>query len=170
MANSGKLISVWDYDAELWITFGNKWNDPNFPNEKIRTPSDYQCSSSTIVDSARNSQGQVVSDVIQSDVIKIELTWNFLTVEEFAVLCGLFNDKLNGSFINGVCFYNAETNSFEGDNTIPPNTTTNKVRLFYPNDRVGKVAHITLDANGKPIGYTNVSLHLIDTCRKWGQN
>ena len=167
MANSGKLVSIWNAPTSTWKTFGEKWNDVNFPNEIVRTPSSYKGYSTTSVDSARNSDGIVVGDVVIEDVAKIEITWNFLTLEEFAKLSQLFLTKYNGTFFVAVSFFNETTGNFEGDNTIAPNTTTNVIRVFYPNDRVAEFAKLKLNDNGKPVGYENVSLHLVDTGRKY---
>ena len=148
------LVSIYDSSRSLWV---------NLP-----TPSDYRGISATVVDSGRNSEGQVIAQVIKSDVAKIELKWNFLTVQQFADIAKLFEQNLGGAFIVPVSFFNITTGDFEGDISIAPNTTTNKVRLFYPNDRAVDFAHIKLDDYGKPIGYTNVSLNLIDTGLKYG--
>lgn len=156
------LVSVYDkYKSTL-----NKWVD-------LPTPSEYVGSSSTIVDSGRNSQGQVVGDVIKSDVAKIELTWNFLTVAQYSAIAKLFEPKYNNNdntvFFRPVSFFDVISGTFEGDITQAPNTTTNKIRLFYVGDRKVEFAHIKLDNNGAPIGYVNVALHLVDTGKYYGE-
>ena len=166
MANSGKLVSIFNTYSNSWKTFGNKWNDNLYPNEIVRTPSNYKGYSTTVVDSARNSAGIVEGEVVIEDVAKIELQWKFLTIQEFSKLSQLFLSKYHGDFFVGVAFFDETLGDFDGDNTIVP-SSSNNVRIFYPNDRVADVAQIALDANGKPIGYSNVSIHLIDTGKRY---
>lgn len=132
------------------------WNE-------LPCPSDYKGYSVDVVDSGRNSNGDVVGKVIKEDVAKIELKWNFLTTKQYALLAQLFLEKYDGAFYVYVSFFDEVADDFEGDITIPPNNTTNICRLFYPNDRTATFAHITLDQDGKPIGYSGVSLNLVDT-------
>ena len=168
MANSGKLVSIWNEHSGTWKTFGEDWNNPTEVNEIVRTPSAYKGYSTTVVDGSRNASGVVVGQPIIEDVAKIEITWNFLTLEEFAKLSQLFLSKYHGEFYVAVAFFDETLGDFDGDNTASPNTTTNKVRIFYPNDRTADVAQLKL-VNGKPVGYTNVQLHLIDTGRRYGE-
>lgn len=156
------LVSIYSVYQSKWIKIGGA--SPDIP-----CPSDYSGLSSTLVDSARNTSGEVIANVIKSDVAKIELTWNYMSVSDFSKLAKLFEPKYNGAFMVACCFFDEVAGTWEGDETTAPNTTTNVCRLFYPNDRQGIVAHITLDkTTGSPIGYEGVSLHLIDTGRKYG--
>ena len=163
MAISVPRHLVYIYSENFGLQADNKWVE-------LPTPSDYDASSSTLVDSARNQDGQVIAQVVRSDVAKVEMKWNFLTVVQFSNIAKLFEVNLGGEFLVPVSFFNVITGEFEGDITHAPNTTDNKIRLFYPADRKVKFAHIKLDANGKPIGYTDVSLHLIDTGIKYGES
>lgn len=147
---SRALVSVYKESTGTWVD--------------LPTPSDYDASSSTLVDSARNSEGVVVGEVIKEDVAKIELAWNYLTVAQYSLIAQLFDTKYGGNFFNYVSFFDVIKGDFDSANSDVPNITTH--RVFYPNDRKVKFAHITLDENGKPKGYTNVSLHLIDTGRR----
>ena len=166
MANSGKLVSIWNESSLTWKTFGVDWNNIAENNEIVRTPTEYNGISSTVVDSARNVKGVVVGQVVKEDIAKIEVSWNFLTVKEFADLSKLFLEKYGGSFFVPVAFFNEAIGDFEGDNQNPP-SLSNNVRIFYPADRSAKFAQIKLDASGKPIGYVNVSLHLVDTGKRY---
>lgn len=136
---------------------------------ELPTPSSYQGSSSTIVDSGRNSAGQVVGSVIATDIAKVELKWNFLTVEQYKNIARLFEPKYNGAFFVPVSFFDVITGLFEGDLTKEPNDTDNVCRIFYCGDRKVQFAQIKLDSNGYPIGYTDVQLNLIDTGIKTGE-
>lgn len=132
-------------------------------------PSDYSGLSTTLVDSARNSKGQVIGRPIASDIAKIELKWNYLTVAQYSAIAKLFEPKYDGSFFVPVSFFDVINGNFEGDITVAPNTTTNKIRLFYPSDRKVQFAKIQLDSNSMPIGYSGVSLNLIDTGNYYGE-
>lgn len=120
---------------------------------ELPCPSEYAGSTSTLVNSARNSAGVVIGEVIKEGVAKVEITWNFLTIKQYSSIAQLFDTAFGGNFFNKVRFYDSVANDWIE-------------RIMYPNDRGFQVAQITLDRNtGKPIGYTGVSLHLIDTCK-----
>lgn len=72
-------------------------------------PSTYSANTATLVDSARNVQGYVIGSVIRNDVAKVELSWRYLTVEQWAKILSLFNK----SFYNNVTFFNQGTGSYE---------------------------------------------------------
>ena len=131
--------------------------------------SDYTGIATTVVDSARNVQAVVIGDVIASDIAKVELKWNYLTIEEYSFIAQLFEQKYNGSFFNAVRFFDVIKGDFDGDNSVAPNTTTNRCRLMYCGDRKVAFAKMKLDENGKPIGYQGVSLNLIDTNKIYGE-
>lgn len=107
-------------------------------------PSTYNATTSTIVDSARNVSGVVVGAVVRSDVAKIEMTWRYLTADQWATILSLFT----GSFYNDVRFLNQATNSY----------TT---RTMYVSDR--NAAMWRRDPNtGAVLGYTGCSLSLVE--------
>lgn len=68
-------------------------------------PSTYNAQTSTIVDSARNVQGKLIGAVVRDDVAKVELSWRYLPVEEWAKIGRLFKTASGGSFINSVTFF-----------------------------------------------------------------
>ena len=68
-------------------------------------PSSYQVQTATLVDSARNVEGKMVGSVIRDDVTKIELSWNYLTVEQWSKILRCFDTKRGGKFINRVTYY-----------------------------------------------------------------
>ena len=159
MASSKALVSIWSYNDGTWVRCKS--------GLEIRTPSAYKGYSTTAVDSSRNASGVIACQVVIEDLAKIELKWNFLTIDEFATISQLFLTKYGGEFIVPVCFFDETAGDWDGDDSIAP-SSNNNVRMFYPNDRMADVAQITLDpTTGKPIGYTNVSLHLIDTGKRY---
>lgn len=107
-------------------------------------PAEYSAVTSTIVDSARNVSGYVVGSVIRSDVAKIELSWKYLTAEQWATILSLFT----ASFYNSVRFMNQATNNYD-------------VRTMYVSDRDAKIWR--RDPNtGRIMGYVNCHLSLVE--------
>ena len=111
----------------------------NFPE-----PSTYNATTSTIVDAARNVEGRVVGSVVRNDVAKVELTWKYLTAQQWANILSLFTS----SFYNDVRFLNQATNSY----------TTRKM---YVSDRTAGIFRRD-PASGEVMGYTNASLSLVE--------
>lgn len=68
-------------------------------------PSTYSGNTSTLVDSARNANGKMVGSVIRDDVAKVELSWRYLTVEQWADIQKCFRNSSGGKFINLVSFF-----------------------------------------------------------------
>lgn len=107
-------------------------------------PSTYNAVTSTIVDSARNVAGKVVGSVVRSDVAKIELTWRYLTAEQWATILSMFTD----SFYNDVRFYNQATANYD-------------VRTMYVSDRDAGMWR--RDPNtGRVMGWTSCKLSLVE--------
>lgn len=107
-------------------------------------PSSYSATTSTIVDSARNVNGYVVGAVVRKDVAKVELSWKFLTVRQWATILSLFAD----SFYNDVKFFNQTTGTY----------TT---RTMYVSDRNASMFRRNPET-GEVIGWLNPSLALIE--------
>jgi hypothetical protein len=68
-------------------------------------PSTYSGNTSTLVDSARNAQGVMIGSVIRDDIAKVELSWRYLTVEQWASIQKCFRQSSGGKFINLVTFF-----------------------------------------------------------------
>lgn len=107
-------------------------------------PSTYSATTSTIVDSARNVSGYVVGSVVRSDVAKVELTWRYLTAEQWANILS----KFTYSFYNDVRFYNQVTASYD-------------VRTMYISDRTAGMWRRNPET-GAIMGWTNCSLSLVE--------
>ena len=108
---------------------------------ELPEPSTYDAVTSTIVDSARNVAGRVVGSVVRSDVAKIELTWRYLTAEQWATILSLFTSS----------FYNE----------VRQATNTYDVRTMYVSDRSASMWR--RDPNtGEIMGYTACSLSLVE--------
>ena len=107
-------------------------------------PSSYSAVTSTIVDSARNVSGSVVGSVVRSDVAKIELSWKYLTVSQWATILS----KFTSSFYNDVTFFNQATGEY----------TT---RQMYVSDRNAS-AWRRDPVTGDVMGWVNPSLSLVE--------
>ena len=117
-------------------------------NFEFPEPSKYSGNTATLVDSARNTQGVTVGAVIRDDVGKIEMSWNFLTVKQWADILKCFSISRGGNFYNSVTFFCQDT----GDWTT---------RQMYVSDRKADV--FRRDPNtGAIIGYTGASLSLVE--------
>lgn len=107
-------------------------------------PSTYNAVTSTVVDSARNVKGKMVGSVVRSDIAKVELTWRYLTVSQWATVLSLFTNN----FINDVRFLNQSTGNYE-------------TRSMYVSDR--NAAAFRRDPNtGELLGWTGCSLSLVE--------
>ena len=111
----------------------------NFPE-----PSTYSGTTSTIVDSARNVEGRMIGAVVRHDVAKIELTWRYLTAQQWSELLS----KFSTNFQNDVTFLNQVTNSY----------TT---RRMYVSDRTSGMWRRN-PTTGAVMGYTDCRIALIE--------
>lgn len=111
---------------------------------ELPEPSSYNAITSTIVDSGRNVEGKVVGSVVRHDVAKIELSWKYLTAEQWADILS----KFTYSFYNEVRFINQATNNYD-------------VRTMYVSDRNAGMWRRHPET-GKVMGYTGCSLSLVE--------
>lgn len=107
-------------------------------------PSTYSATTSTIVDSARNVSGHVVGAVVRIDVAKVELSWKYLTVRQWASILSLFAQ----SFYNDVTFFNQVTGAY----------TT---RTMYVSDKTAEMWRRD-PSTGEVMGWTSCSLSLVE--------
>ena len=111
---------------------------------ELPEPSTYDAVTSTIVDSARNVAGKVVGSVVRNDVAKIELSWRYLTVEQWATILSMFTT----SFYNDVRFFSQSSGGYE-------------VRTMYVSDRNAGMWRRNPDS-GEVMGWQNCSLSLVE--------
>lgn len=111
---------------------------------ELPEPSTYSAITATLVDSGRNVNGYVVGSVVRSDVAKIELSWKYLTAQQWANILSMFT----GSFYNSVRFYNQATASYD-------------VRDMYVSDRQAGMWRRN-PISGEIMGWTDCSLSLIE--------
>ena len=92
----------------------------------------------------------MVGSVIRDDISKIEISWKYLTVEQWAKIQQCFSESAGGKFINEVTFF---------DQTIGDWVETPKE--MYVSDR--KAGMWRRDpTNGNILGWTDCSLSLIE--------
>lgn len=111
-------------------------------------PSSYTGNTATIVDTARNVQGVMIGAVIRDDVAKVELSWRYLSVKDWAKICTLFNVKDGGSFVNSVTFFNQSTGKMS-------------VRNMYVTDRHAGMWRRD-PSTGEVLGWTECKLSLVE--------
>lgn len=107
-------------------------------------PSTYSATTATIVDSARNVNGYTVGSVVRHDVAKVELSWKYLTAQQWANILSHFTS----SFYNDVRFYNQATANYD-------------VRTMYVSDRTAGMWRRHPES-GEIMGWTNCSLSLVE--------
>ena len=111
-------------------------------------PSAYSGNTSTLVDSARNVMGVMVGSVIRDDVAKIEMSWKYLTVEQWANIQRCFRNSSGGKFINLVTFFDQSVGGWV-------------TKEMYVNDRTAGMWRRDPET-GDVLGWTDVSLSLIE--------
>lgn len=111
------------------------------------TPSTYDATTATIVDSARNTKGVMIGSVIRDDVAKISMTWKYISAQDWANFLALFSEQRGGHFQNQVYFFLQDTNSWEE-------------RTMYVSDRTASIFMRNPDGTIK--GYLNAKLSLIE--------
>ena len=107
-------------------------------------PSTYSATTSTIVDSARNVSGYVVGSVVRNDVAKVELSWKYLTAQQWASILSLFS----ASFYNEVTFYNQVTAGYS-------------TRTMYVSDKTAGLWRRN-PSTGEVMGWTDCALSLVE--------
>lgn len=111
---------------------------------ELPEPSTYSAVTSTIVDSARNVKGRVVGSIVRSDVAKIEMSWRYLTAQQWADILSMFTN----SFYNDVRFFNQATANYD-------------IRKMYVSDRNAGMWRRNPET-GEVMGWTNCSLSLVE--------
>lgn len=109
-------------------------------------PSSYSGSTSTLVDAGRNVEGRFIGSVVRSDVGKVELKWNYLTVQEWANINQLFSGPNN--FVREVEFFDQVRGTWT-------------VREMYVSDRSAGMWR-RHPVTGEVLGWTDCTLSLIE--------
>ncbi len=116
-------------------------------NTELPMPSGYDAQTGDIVESGRNAEATTVGQVIREDVAKIELSWKFLTVEQWSMILKLLQTKYGGKFVNNIYFFNQTSGQFE-------------TRKFYPGNR--KASLFRIDKDGNIVGWLDCKVNFIE--------
>ena len=111
-------------------------------------PSTYSGNTSTLVDSARNVEGRMVGSVIRDDISKVEISWKYLTVEQWARIQKCFRQSSGGKFANNVTFFDQSVGGWV-------------TKEMYVNDRKANLFRRDPDT-GDVLGWVDPSLSLIE--------
>lgn len=111
-------------------------------------PSAYSGNTSTLVDSGRNVEGRMVGSVIRDDISKVEISWKYLTVEQWARIQKCFRQSGGGKFINNVTFFDQSVGGWV-------------TKEMYVGDRKSGLWRRNPDT-GDVMGWTDCSLSLIE--------
>lgn len=109
-------------------------------------PSSYNCITSTLVNTGRNVEGFMVGSVIRDDVSKIELSWKYLTVEQWAKIQQCF--KGEDKFVNWVDFFEPTLGDWTSKKMYVSDRSAN---IFRRDPVIGDI-----------IGWVDVKLSLIE--------
>ena len=111
-------------------------------------PSTYTGNTSTLVDTGRNVEGKMVGSVIRDDISKVEISWKYLTVEQWARIQKCFRQSSGGKFINEVEFFDQSVGDWVR-------------KEMYVNDRKSGMWRRN-PQTGDVLGWTDCSLALIE--------
>ena len=111
-------------------------------------PSAYSGNTSTLVDAGRNVEGRMVGSIIRDDISKVEISWKYLTVEQWARIQKCFRQSSGGNFSNNVTFFDQ---SVGGWVTKEMYVSDRKANIFKRDPITGDVA-----------GWVDPSLSLIE--------
>lgn len=114
---------------------------------EVPEPSKYSATTSTVVDSARNAEAVTIGAVIRDSIAKVEMSWNFISAENWANTLSQFNQSLGGQFYNSVTFFNQDTNAWE-------------TRTMYVSDRTADI--FLRREDGSIRGYTGARIALVE--------
>lgn len=124
----------------------------------VPTPSTYIGNTATIVDSARNTDGYMIGTVIRNGVAKIQMTWNFISAQDWAVLLQQFEPSYGGSFTRNVSFFNQTSGEVETRQMYVSDRTSSGSFLLYNEKNCGGDTSLI----GLPRGYLGAQFSLIE--------
>jgi hypothetical protein len=100
----------------------------------------------TNVDGARNELGNFIGQVVGEDKFKIEMSWDYLTVQQWRDFLTIFNRQVGGKFVNDFYVYDPRV----GDWVL---------MTMYVGDRSARP--LNLSSTDIPVGWTECQANLI---------
>lgn len=104
---------------------------------------------STLVNAGRNASGKFIGQVIGNDKMKIEMSWNVMSPDDFQTLLNIFDRTQGGKFVNDFVVYD-------------PRTQTYVTKRMYVGDRSGKPIMVDNPGVGHPTHWIDVQANLIE--------
>jgi hypothetical protein len=123
----------------------------------VPTPSTYIGNTATVVDSARNVSGKMIGTVIRNGVAKIQMSWNFISAQDWAAMLKQFEPSYGGSFTRRVTFFNQTSGTLETRQMYVGDRTSSGSFLLYNTENAPDESWI-----GLPRGYLGAQFSLIE--------
>lgn len=123
----------------------------------VPTPSTYIGNTATVVDSARNTDGYMIGTVIRNGVAKIQMSWNFISADDWAAMLQQFEPDYGGAFVRDVTFFNQTSGALETRTMYVGDRTSSGSFLLYNVENTPDEAHL-----GLPRGYLGAQFSLIE--------
>lgn len=111
-------------------------------------PSGYSANTATLVDSSRNTEGKMIGSVIRDDVSKVEISWRYLSVGDWADIQKCFKRSAGGDFIHAVTFFDQTAGTWI-------------TKQMYVSDRTSGMWRRDPDS-GEILGWTDCKLSLVE--------
>lgn len=111
-------------------------------------PSAYSGLTSTLVDSSRNVEGVMIGSVVRPNVAKVEISWSYLTVEQWSNILKCFAHESGDKFVNKVDFFDQSAGGWV-------------TRNMYVSDRKAGMWRRDPE-NGNVLGWTGCALSLVE--------
>ena len=113
---------------------------------ELPEPASYSANTVTVVDSDTNAEGKYFGAVIRDNVGTVDLSWNYLTIGQWATINKLFKTSDGGSYVNTVAFFDQSSGDFV-------------TREMYVSDRSAGMWRRDSET-GNILGWTNCKLTL----------
>lgn len=123
----------------------------------VPTPSSYVGNTATVVDSARNTDGYMMGTVIRNGVAKIQMSWAFISSQNWAEMLQQFEPAYGGSFIRSVTFFNQTSAALETRSMYVGDRTSSGSFLLYNESNAPSPEWV-----GLPRGYQGAQFSLIE--------
>lgn len=123
----------------------------------VPTPSSYIGNTATVVDSARNTDGYMMGTVIRNGVAKIQMSWAFISSQDWADMLKQFEPEYGGNFIRNVTFFNQTSAALETRSMYVGDRTSSGSFLLYNESNAPYPEWV-----GLPRGYLGAQFSLIE--------